>query len=581
MKAIALMLFSFIGYIIAYHTYGKFLAGKIFKLKTHRLVPSRELEDGVDYIPTRKGIIFGHHYTSIAGTGPIVGPAIGIIWGWVPAMIWIFFGSIFMGAVHDLGSLVLSLRNKGESLSEYAARYVNTRMRYLSFLIIFLELLIIIAIFGLVIAVIFKMFPQAVFPVWMEIPIALTLGWLIYRRRANILISTTAAVVVMYITVYLGHYLPFNMPEVAGLPATGVWTVILLTYAFVASTIPVNRLLQPRDYINAWQLFIAMGILILGILGSGFGGNLELVAPAFNLSAAGAPPLLPFLFITIACGALSGFHSVVSSGTTSKQLANEPDALFVGYGSMLMEAVLATLVVIAVGAGIGMAYESADGTLLSGTTAWHEHYATWAASQGLASKINAVVVGSANMMESIWIPKSLGIIIIGVFIASFAGTTLDSATRIQRYVITELFRDINVSNLSNRYTATALAVLTAAALAFITGADGRGALTLWPLFGAVNQLLAGLALLVLTIYLKQKRAGLSYLIAAIPALIILVVTIWAIFLNEFSYWHSGHGLLVFINAIVFVLAIWMVIEGLIVIFRSKTQIQKAASHVNE
>ena len=562
MKAVALMLFSFVGYLIAYHTYGKFLARKIFKLKLDRQVPSRELEDGVDFIPTRKSIIFGHHYTSIAGTGPIVGPAIGIIWGWVPAMIWIFFGSIFMGAVHDLGSLVLSLRNRGESLSEFAARYVNLRMRYIAFLIIFLELLIIIAIFGVIIAMIFQLFPQSVFPVWMEIPIAIILGWLIYKRSANILISTAAAVTLMYITLFLGHYLPFSMPAIGGLPATGVWTIILLIYAGVASVIPVNRLLQPRDYINAWQLFIAMGALVLGILGSGLWGNLEIVAPALNVSPAGAPPLLPFLFITIACGALSGFHAVVSSGTTSKQIASEPDALFVGYGSMLMEALLATLVVIAVGAGIGLAYQQSDGSILTGTTAWHQHYASWGSSQGLASKINAVVIGSANMMESIWIPKSLGIIVIGVFIASFAGTTLDSATRIQRYVITELFRDMKLKALTNRYITTAFVVLTAAALAFITGADGKGALTLWPLFGAVNQLLAGMALIVITIYLKKKRKGLTYLITAIPALIILIMTIWAIFLNEFSYWESGHGLLVFINALVFCLAIWMVIEGL-------------------
>ncbi len=571
MKVVALMLFSFVGYLIAYHTYGKFLARKIFKLKLDRQVPSRELEDGVDFIPTRKSIIFGHHYTSIAGTGPIVGPAIGIIWGWVPAMIWIFFGSIFMGAVHDLGSLVLSLRNRGESLSEFAARYVNLRMRYIAFLIIFLELLIIIAIFGVIIAMIFQMFPQSVFPVWMEIPIAITLGWLIYKRSANILISTAAAVTLMYITVFLGHYLPFSMPAIGGLPATGVWTIILLIYAGVASVIPVNRLLQPRDYINAWQLFIAMGVLVAGIMISGLWGDLEMVAPALNVSPAGAPPLLPFLFITIACGALSGFHAVVSSGTTSKQIANEPDALFIGYGSMLMEAILATLVVIAVGAGIGLAYEQADGSILTGTAAWHQHYATWAASQGLASKINAVIIGSANMMESIWIPKSLGIIIIGVFIASFAGTTLDSATRIQRYVITELFRDIKVKVFTNRYIATAFAVLTAAALAFITGADGKGALTLWPLFGAVNQLLAGMALIVISIYLKKKRKGLTYLITAIPALIILTMTIWAIFLNEISYWESGHGLLIFLNAIVFLLAIWMVIEGLISVLRRTDQ----------
>lgn len=561
MEAIALMLLSFLGYIVAYHTYGKFLARKIFKLSSSRAVPSVEQEDGIDFIPTRKGVIFGHHYTSIAGTGPIVGPAIGIIWGWIPAMVWIFLGSIFMGAVHDFGSLVLSLRNKGESLSEFAARYINVRLRYISFLIIFLELLIIIAIFGLIIAVIFKMFPQSVFPVWSEIPIAFGLGWLIYKRGKNVVLATVAAVTLMYITVFIGHYFPIDLPDFGSLPATGAWTIILLAYAFIASTIPVNRLLQPRDYINAWQLFIAMGLLVIGVFGSGVGGELEIVAPAFNLAASGAPPILPFLFITIACGAISGFHCVVSSGTTSKQLAKEPDALFVGYGSMLLEAALATLVIIAVSAGIGIAYETGDGSILTGSAAWQEHYASWSASKGLASKINAVVIGSANMMESILIPKTMGIIIIGVFIASFAGTTLDSATRVQRYVITELVKKVNLPVISNRYSTTAFAVLTAAGLAFTTGADGKGALTLWPLFGAVNQLLAALALLVISNYLKLNRHGLSYLLTAIPCLIILGFTIWAIILNEITFIQSGSSLLILLNGIVFILSVWMVIEG--------------------
>ncbi|MCF7823342.1 MAG: carbon starvation protein A [Candidatus Marinimicrobia bacterium] len=569
MEVIALMVLSFAGYIIAYHTYGKYLSKRIFKLSVDRIVPAHEFEDGLDYIPSKRGIIFGHHFTSIAGTGPIVGPAIGIIWGWIPAMLWIFLGSIFMGAVHDLGALVLSLRNRGESLSEYAAKYINPRVRYISFFVIYLELLIIIAIFGLIIALIFKMFPQAVFPVWSEIPIAVLMGWMVYTRGKSVLLSTILAVTLMYLTVIVGHFLPLNMPAIGSVPATGIWTIILLVYVYFASTIPVNRLLQPRDYINAWQLFVAMSLLVLGIIMSGISGNLNIVAPGVNLNASGAPPMLPFLFITIACGAISGFHSVVSSGTTSKQVSSEPDALFIGYGSMLMEAALATLVVIAVAAGIGMAYETIDGNILTGTAAWQEHYATWSASKGLASKINAVVIGSANMMQILFIPKTLGIVIMGVFIASFAGTTMDSATRIQRYVIGELFRDIKYKQLTNRYITTGFAVLTAAILAFATGANGMGALKLWPLFGAVNQILAGLALVVITVFLKNRRPGLSYLISGIPAIIILIMTIWAIVLSEVTYLADGHILLAVINAMVLVLALWMVGEGVLTIIKSK------------
>src|SRR5210317_1606145 len=204
MGLLLLIVITFAGYLVAYHTYGRFLAKKVFKLDDSRTVPSIAQEDGSDFVPTRKGIIFGHHYTSIAGTGPIVGPAIGIIWGWVPALIWVFFGSNFMGAVHDFGSLVVSLRNDGKSISEIAARYINKRVRLIFFMIVFLALLIIIAIFCVVIAVVFDGYPESVLPVWLEIPIAMLLGWTVYKKSANITLATIVAVVTMYLTVALG-----------------------------------------------------------------------------------------------------------------------------------------------------------------------------------------------------------------------------------------------------------------------------------------------------------------------------------------------------------------------------------------
>ncbi len=216
---------------------------KIFTLDPERETPSTTYEDGVDYVPTKKQVIFGHHFTSIAGTGPIVGPAIGIIWGWLPALLWVFFGAIFMGAVHDFGALVVSLRHKGHSLADITGMVMNRHLRIIFFIIVFLALLIVIAIFGLVIALLFSMYPQSVFPVWMEIPIAVGLGWIIYRRDANLTKATAVAVAAMYVTVALGHYFPLDMPEVAGLPATGVWTIVLLIYAFIASTLPVTTLL--------------------------------------------------------------------------------------------------------------------------------------------------------------------------------------------------------------------------------------------------------------------------------------------------------------------------------------------------
>jgi carbon starvation protein len=234
MDALFIMVLAFVGYLIAYRLYGRYLGSKIFQLAADAKVPARELQDGVDFVPTKKEVIFGHHFTSIAGTGPIVGPAIAVIWGWVPALLWVFLGSIVMGAVHDFGALIISMRNQGKSVSEYTSKYINPRTRFIFFLIVFLELLIITAIFGLVIAVIFAMYPGSVLPVWLEIPIAMALGWAVYKRGASVLLWSIVAVAVMYLTVWWGAYAPVVMPEIAGMPATGTWTLILLAYAFFA-----------------------------------------------------------------------------------------------------------------------------------------------------------------------------------------------------------------------------------------------------------------------------------------------------------------------------------------------------------
>jgi carbon starvation protein len=570
MSAFIIMVVAFIGYILMYNLYGKFIGQKIFKLARDRAVPAVEMEDGVDYVPTKKEVIFGHHFTSIAGTGPIVGPAVAIIWGWVPALIWVFFGSVFMGAVHDFGALIISMRNQGKSIADYTAKYVNSRTRFFFFLIVFLELWIVIAIFGLVIAVVFAMYPASVFPVWCEVAIAVYLGHAIYKQGKSVMTWSIIAVVVMYATVFIGVYLPIKMPSIAGIPATGVWTIILLIYAFIASTLPVTTLLQPRDFINSHQLLIAMALLILGVIFSAFGGNLHIVAPAVQMTPAAAPPMWPFLFITIACGAISGFHSLVSSGTSSKQVRGEDDSLFVGYGSMLMEGALATLVIIAVSAGIGMGYVTKSGETLMGVAAWTTHYSSWAAAAGLGSKIAAFVNGSANMITATGLPEGAAVAVMGVFVASFAGTTLDTATRIQRYIVSELFSGFKMDFLTGKYAATFIAVATALALAFATGAGGKGALKLWPLFGAVNQTLAGLALIIIAVYLKTK-GGMKWLIAGIPAILMIVMTIWALVLNQTKYGTSHNLLLQVVNAITLLLAIWIAIEGFIKIMRMKSE----------
>jgi len=571
MDILLLIAAVFVGYKLMYRFYGRYLGQKIFALNKDAVTPAYEFEDGVDYVPTRKEIIFGHHFTSIAGTGPIVGPAIAVIWGWLPAILWVFIGSAVMGAVHDFGSLVISLRNQGKSISEVTSKYINARTRIFFFVLVFLALWIVIAIFGLVIAIIFSIYPSSVWPVWLQIPIAVILGKMIYKRGKNVTLWSWVALLALYGFVVIGYFIPFSMPEILGIPATGTWTIILLVYAYIASVLPVTTLLQPRDYINAYQLLTTMLLLLLGVIASLLWADLQIVAPAVQLSPLQAPPMWPFLFITIACGAISGFHCLVCSGTTAKQLRNEKDALFVGYGSMLVEGGLATLVIIAVSAGIGLGYVTSSGEMLHGVAAWNTHYASWTAAAGLGSKVAAFVDGSANMLAMIGIPKAFGVVLMGLFVASFAGTTLDSATRIQRYVVSELATDLKVDALGNRHAATSLVVISAAILAFASGADGKGALALWPLFGAVNQTLGAIALVVVTMYLRRK-GGWVWLISGLPAIFMSVMTLWAAIVNQVDF-ASQSLLLQVINILVILIVSWIVVESVIK-FLSKEE-QKA------
>ncbi len=553
-------------YIVAYFTYGKFLGGKIFKLAADNVCPSHEFEDAIDFVPTNKHILFGHHFTSIAGLGPIVGPAVAVIWGWVPAVIWVLFGSIFIGAVHDFGALVVSLRHQGRSIGDLAADIINHRIRTLFLLIIFLFLLILIAVFALVIAILFTMYPQAVIPVWVEVPIAMWLGYMVYKKNSSHVTLSIIAVVLLYLFVIVGAYVPVDL-KILGLSDGNiliVWMLILFAYAYIASTLPVQTLLQPRDYINSHQLFIALALLIAGVLLS----RPEIVAPAYDASPAGAPPVWPFLFVIIACGAVSGFHSLVSSGTSSKQCYSEKDARFIGFGSMLLEGSLSTLVIIAVAGGIGLGLKTGTGEILTGTAAFTHHYASWAAVTGLGAKIGAFVTGSSNMIASCGISENITMTIMGVFIVSFAATTLDTATRLQRYIIGELAVANHLPFLAKRHPATLIAVLSAFFLAFYNG-SGKGALILWPLFGTVNQLLASMALLVITIYLSKQRISIKFTV--VPMSFMVIMTGWAMVLNLRTYITDQNWLLAGIGTMVFILEIWMIIEAGLYVSNNRTQ----------
>jgi carbon starvation protein len=454
--------------------------------------------------------------------------------------------------------LIVSLRHQGRSIGDISGDLISPRVRLLFLLIIFFLLLIVIAVFALVIAILFTMYPQAVIPVWLEIPIAVWLGYQVYKKGASHVTLGILAVIALYVTVVIGSYVPIDLKAMgmSGQGALVTWMIILYVYAFIASRLPVQTLLQPRDYINSHQLFIAFGLLVLGILVA----HPTVIAPGYNASPAGAPPVWPFLFVVIACGAISGFHSLVSSGTSSKQCYSEDDARFVGYGSMLMEGSLSTLVIVACAAGIGLGIASGDGGTLFGAAAYGHLYASWGAISGLGAKIGAFVEGAANMIKAYGIPENITVTIMGVFIVSFAATTLDTATRLQRYIVGEIARAVKVPQLGNATPATLIAVISAFILSFYNG-SGKGALNLWPLFGTANQLLAGLALLVITIYLVRKQAPVIFTV--LPMIFMIFMTGWAMILNLQKFYTTQNWLLVFIGGVIFILEIWMIIEAII------------------
>lgn len=582
---------SFLGFIVAYNTYGKWLAGKIFALDPEAEVPSKQLRDDIDFVPTRKEVIFGHHFTSIAGTGPIVGPAIAVFWGWLPALLWVVLGSIFIGAVHDFGALVVSLRNRGQTVGEVAGRLITPRAKVLFLFVLFFALTVVLAIFGLVIASIFKLYPESVLSVWIAMPVAVAIGFWVFRFGGGLLVPSLLALVILYVAVYVGTIYPIEIPPSWG-NSIVIWTVILLVYCFIASVLPVWVLLQPRDYINSHQLLVAMGLVVVGLFVAGFTGQLDLAgsAPAIAKDLPPDAPLIwPFLFITIACGACSGFHCLVASGTTSKQIACESDAQYVGYGSMLLEGALAVVVILACCAGVGMGVpDPVTGTTLTGRAAWESRYQAkivplldakgqpvfkadgtpkttggWR-NHRLKQKIGAFVEGAANFLTALGIPLKMGIAIIAVLVASFAATTLDTATRLQRYVIQELGASLHIAPLRGKYVATTVAVVTGGAIAMIPGPDGigSGGLILWPLFGATNQLLAGLAFLVLVFFLRRRNMPIWF--AAVPMVLMLIMPCWAMLHQMlYDFWPKRNWLLLAFGFVLLGLQAWMVIEALI------------------
>ncbi len=543
MSAAVIAITVIIFYLLGYRYYSKFISEKVYGVKDKEPTPAHQLNDGVDYVPAGKQVLFGHHFASIAGAAPIIGPAIAVFWGWVPAILWVVFGTVFIGAVHDFGALVISARNKGKSVGALAGTFISPRGRTLFLLIVCFLIFFVIAVFAYAISVLFVSFPASVLPVNFQILVALVIGFLFYRKKVSILWPSIIALLLLYFMIWVGTKVPFTIPEVMGSQVV-TWIIILMIYSFVASVLPVWVLLQPRDYINGIHLFVGLVILIAGIMVA----NPEMQAPAFNFNASGLP-VLPFLFITVACGAVSGFHGLVASGTTSKQLDRMSHSRFVGYGGMLGEGTLAMIATLAVAAGI----EHGE---------WIKHYHSWesASSGGIAN----FVMGTSSFLASIHIPEVLGTTLISVIVISFAATSLDTGARIQRIVIGELGEAYGIKALKNRYVGAFFAIVPPLALALLAQAPGKGVgsggFLLWPLFGATNQLIAGITLLLITIYLRKSKKPFIYTL--IPMIFLVAMTTASIFFN--LKYFLNNMLLFSLSAIILVLAVWLILEAIAV-----------------
>ena len=545
MNAALLAFFSIFCFFLSYLFYSRFLGKKIYKLDSDIITPAHEFKDGIDYVPTNKHVLFGHHYTSIAGAAPIVGPAIAVIWGWLPAILWVVIGTIFMGAVHDFGCLVISAKNKGHSIGTLTGKVIGKRAQALFLTLIFFLTWIVIAVFASIIATLFVQFPTTVLPVNIQIIIAITIGIIIYRTKFGILIPSIIALLVLYGFIYLGAYCPVHLPAFIGGQVES-WIILLFVYAFIASVLPVWLLLQPRDFINSHQLLVGLGIMYLGL----FILHPPMVAPALNLEVEGGLPWFPFLFITIACGAISGFHGLVGSGTTSKQINNISDARMIGYGAMLGEGSLGLMSVLASTAGFA--------TL----AAWKIHYSSWSTAGSMDAKIGSFVNGGAYFLkEGLMLPDGFGTTLIAVIVISFAATTLDTSTRIQRYITTELGEMYNIKILTNRFVAAAIAAFTPLILIF--GGEGLSWKRLWPIFGATNQMLAGLSLLVLSVYLFRKGRKTIFTLAPMIFLIIMTSTAMVLSLKDFI--KSGNWILSILSIFLLSFSVWIILEAVTVI----------------
>lgn len=518
MSALALVLVALCAFLLAYYFYAGKLAG-LWQIDPRRSTPAFTKYDSLDYIPAKNWLVlFGHHFASIAGAGPIIGPVIALmLWGWLPAFLWVALGTIFIGGVHDYGSLITSVREGGSSVAEIAQHAISRRAKLIFSAFVWLALILVIAVFAYLCADTFVKEPKIVIPSLGLIPVAMAAGLFLYNLKFNSPAVTLAGLACMAGLVWLGNLVPVR----AGI---FMWLVVLFVYCYFASILPVNLLLQPRDYLSSFLLFLGVGAGYLAM----FISRPRLGMPAFQGWRSAEGGVWPALFVTVACGAVSGFHALISSGTTSKQIASERHVRRIGYGAMIAEALVAVMAIVAVAGLFGRGEDFSSILSARGPIPLF--------AQGYG-KISRPLLGGYGAF--------IAVTILNAFIL----TTLDTATRISRYLTEELF------GIKNRYLATLLVVLLGSLLA-VSGKWGR----IWPAFGAANQLVAALALFVLSCWLLARKK--NYHFTLWPALFMLLTALAALILQAVRYAGREHrdAILCAVAIILVLLAAVMVCE---------------------
>jgi len=541
--------------ILGYKIYGSFIEKKVVQPDKSRLTPARELKDGIDYSPAKKPLLFGHHFSSIAGAGPIIGPLLGVLYfGWLGALLWVALGSIFLGAVHDYTSLMTSVQNKGTSLADISKNTLGFRTKIIFSVFIWMTLALVIAVFAVVASQTLVSQPEIVVPTFGLIFIAMIFGWLIYKKGINIVVGTLISLLFLFFFIYLGDLIPITLPaQILGMSSQNFWFYILIIYSLFASSLPVWFLLQPRDYISTWILFVGLGLGYLGLIVA----HPPLNAPAFVSFNSKGGPLWPMLFVIIACGAISGFHSLVAGGTTAKQLPDEASGKLIGYGSMVTEAALAGLVIFI--AASALTWDPSGVKSQFG----YQYFMI-----SLGEPIRAFATGYGRLVSSLPVlTLAIGTFFGMIMLNAFVLTTLDTGTRLGRFITSELLGK-KVPLLQNRWIASFFILVFAAILG---GAEGYKAI--WPVFGASNQLVAALALIVVSSYLVGIKRPKKYTVY--PALFMLLTTLGALIYQGYHFFQSQKYLLGCVTVIMIFLAAIIVYDARTILFSRQTEIMSS------